>query len=141
MLFNTTYRNKDYEKESNHTLGKSFSFIEKIQLGGVGSSRLVMEQLSTNLQPPNMQNIATDYANIELRPKGIIIHFANRLERYSWIIPYYRLVMYQSQTFSIHSSGNFIQFKRNKNYTDNKKFLQKMSDLKNKFLHLSYYDG
>jgi hypothetical protein len=141
MLFNTTYRNKDYEKESNDTLGKAFSFIEKIQLGGVGSSRLVIAQLSENLQPPNMQNTVTDYANIELRPKGIIIHFANRLERYSWIIPYYRLVIYQSQTFSIHSSGNFIQFERNKYFSNNKKFLQKMSDLKNTFLNLSNYDG
>lgn len=114
MLFYTSYTNKDYIRESNHTVGKSFSFIEKIKIGGIGSSRFVMEELSVKLQPKHMQSLALNYANIELRPKGIIIHFANRLNRYSWIIPYYHLVIYSSQMFSIHSSGDFMQFKKNK---------------------------
>jgi len=140
MLFNTSYTNKEYTKESIHSLGKSFSFFEKIKIGGIGSSRLVIEELSTKLQPINMQTSAINYANIELRPKGIIIHFANRLDRYSWIIPYYRLVIYSTQTFSIHANGHFIKFKKNKNYLDNKKFMDKMKDLKIKFLNLGYYD-
>jgi len=141
MLFNTSYKNKDYTKESTHIVGKAFSFFEKLKMGGVGSSRLVIHELSTKLQPQNMQSIAINYANIELRPKGIIVHFTNRLDRYSWIIPYYRLNVYSNKTFSIHSDGNFIQFKKNKNYLDNKKFIGKMTDLKNTFLNLEYYDA
>lgn len=140
MLFNTSYTNKKYVKESTHTLGKSFSFFEKLKMEGVGSSRLVIQELSTKLQPQNMQSIDVNYANIELRPKGIIIHFTNILDRYSWIIPYYRLNVYSNKTFSIHSNGNFIQFKKNKNYQNNKKFIHKMTDLKNIFLNLEYYD-
>ncbi len=141
MLFNTSYSNKDYIKESTHIVGKAFSFFEKIKIGGIGSSRLIIEELSPKLQPKNREAIATNYANIELRPKGIIIHFTNKLDRYSWIIPYYRLVVYSTQTFSIHSNGNVIQFKKNKNYQDNKKFIHKMTDLKNNFLNLGYYDA
>ncbi len=141
MLFNTSYTNKEYTQESIHKLGKAFSFFEKIKMGGIGSSRLVIEELSTKLQPKNMQSIAINYANIELRPKGIIIHFTNRLDRYSWIIPYYRLVIYRTQTFSIHANGHFIKFKKNKNYLDNKKFIDKMIDSKIQFLNLGYYDG
>ncbi len=141
MLFNTSYSNKDYRKESTHIVGKAFSFIEKIKNGGIGSSRLIIEELSPKLQPKNREAIATNYANIELRPKGIIIHFTNKLDRYSWIIPYYRLVVYSTQTFSIHSNGNVMQFKKNKNYQDNKKFIDKMTDLKNNFLNLGYYDA
>ncbi len=141
MFFNTSYTNKDYTKESINILGKAFSFFEKIKIGGIGSSRLVIEELSTKLQPKNRRSLTINYANIELRPKGIIIHFTNRLDRYSWRIPYYRLVTYSTQTFSIHSNGHFIKFNKNKNYLDNKKFIDKMIDSKNKFLNLGYYDA
>lgn len=135
MLFNTSYKNEDYIKESTNLLGKSFSFFEKIKIGSIGSSRLIIEELSEKLEPKNMQLTDIRYGNIELRPKGIIIHFPNRLDRYSWIIPYYRLVLYSTKTFSIHSSGSFIQFRKNKNFLDNKGFIEKMMDAKNGFLN------
>ncbi len=141
MLFNTTYTNKEYTKECTQVVGKAFSFFEKIKIGGIGSSRLMIEELSPKLQPKNREAIAINYANIELRPKGIIIHFTNRLDRYSWVIPYYRLVVYSTKTFSIHSNGNVMRFKKNKNYKDNKKFIHKMTDLKSIFLNLGYYDA
>ena len=140
MIFNTSYINKYYTKESTQIVGKAFSFFEKIKMRGVGSSRFMIEELSPKLQPENMQSVAINYANIELRPKGIIVHFTNRLDRYSWIIPYYRLVIYSNQTFSMHSNGNYIQFKKNKNYQNNKKFIHKMTDFKNNYLKLGYYD-
>lgn len=141
MLFNSSYANKDYQKESNQMVGKAFSFFEKLKMGGVGSSRLVIDTLSPKLKPKNIETFGINYANVELRPKGVIIHFTNKLDRYSWIIPYYRLVLYSTKTFSIHSNGNVMQFRKNKNYEDNKKFIHKMADLKNAFLNLSYYDS
>ena len=141
MLFNTSYTNKDYDKLSTHTVGEVFPFFKKLKMGGVGSSRLIIHELSSKLEPKNMQRIDTNYANIELRPKGIIIHFTNRLDRYSWIIPYHRLIIYSTQKFSVHSNGKFMHFKKNKNYQDNKKFIGRMTDLKNTFLNLEYYDA
>ena len=140
MVFNTSYTNKAYSKKSIEVVGKGFSFLEKIKMRGVGSSRFTIKELSTKLQPKNAQTIDHNFANIELRPKGIIIHFTNRLDRYSWIIPYYRLVIYHTQTFSIHANGHFIKFNKNKNYLANKKFIHEMTDSKNKFLDLGYYD-
>ena len=141
MLFNTSYLNKEYNNQNIEILGKPFSLFEKIKMGGTGSGRLMINEISANLKPKNLQTIAINYGNIELRPKGIIIHFTNKLDRYSWIIPYYRLVIYNSQTFSIHSNGNFIKFQKNKNYIDNKKFIGKMMDLKSTALNLEYYDA
>ncbi len=141
MLFNTTYNNKEYITESDNMLGNAFSFLEKIKIGGIGSSRLVIEELSPKLQPKNLQKIDVNYANIELRPKGVILHFTNKLDRYSWIIPYYRLATYSNNTFSIHANGNFIKFTKNKNYQNNKKFIAKMIDLKINHLELGYYDA
>jgi hypothetical protein len=141
MLFNTSYRNKDYEKVSDDMLGKAFTLLEKLKLRGVGSSRLMIQQLSPNLKPKNMQSIDANYSNIELRPKGIIVHFTNRLDRYSWTIPFYRLTIFSAQMFSIHCNGDFIQFEKNKNYHNNKKFIQKIITHKNASLNLEYYDG
>jgi hypothetical protein len=141
MLFNTSYTNKEYTKESAKMLGKAYSFFEKLKMGGIGSSRLIIDELSPKLQAKNPQTTAITYANIELRPKGIIVHFANRLDRYSWVIPYYRLVTYSNRSFSLHANGNFIKFRKNKNYRSNKKFIDKMIDLKINYLKLGYYDA
>lgn len=141
MIFNTTYTNEDFLLESNKTLGKPFSLIERIKLKGIGSKRLIIERVSEKLKPTQKQFSELDYGNIELRPKGVILHFTNRLERFSWCIPYYKLVIYNAAFFSIHANGNFINFKKNKNYTENKKFITKMIDFKNEFLNLEYYDG
>ena len=109
MLFNTSYKNDDYVKEANRLIGKTYSFIEKLKMRGVGSRRLIVEELSSLIKPKNMQEIDINFASIELRPKGIVIHFSNRLDRYSWIIPYRLMAIFSTQTFSIHSNGQFIK--------------------------------
>ena len=141
MLFNTSYNNKEYITESANMVGNAFSLLEKIKIGGIGSSRLVIAELSPKLQPKNLPKTDINYANIELRPKGIIVHFTNKLDRYSWIIPYFRLATYSNDTFSIHANGNFIKCVKNKNYQNNKKFITKMIDLKIQHLDLGYYDA
>ncbi|TCI94988.1 hypothetical protein [Tenacibaculum sp. M341] len=141
MIYNTTYNNEDFIKETNIALGKDFSLFQKIKMKGVGSGRLMIAKMSSKLQPKQKQFSELNYGNIELRPKGILVHFTNRLERFSWAIPYYKLVIYNAQFFSIHADGNSIQFLKNKNYVENKKFINKMTDLKNTFLNLDYYDG
>ena len=127
MIFNTTHTNEDYTIQSNALLGKLFSLLEKIKLKGVGSGRLIIAELSEKLKSNQKQFNELDYANIELRPNGILIHFTNRLARFSWCIPYYKLVVYNSSVFSIHAEGSFIKFKKNKNYLENKKFINKMT--------------
>lgn len=141
MLFNTTHKNEDYLTESERLVGKAYSLLEKIKMGSVASSRMVIAEFSEKLRPKNRIDSELNYANIELRPKGIIVHFTNRLERFAWVIPYYRLFTYHTQTFSIHAEGNFIKFARDKNYRNNKRFIDRMIDLKISALDLGYYDG
>lgn len=142
MLFNTTHVNKDFLKNSNTFLGDAFTLLKKIKLDGNGSSRLMVYRFSAKLEPKNRKSSIINYANIELRPKGIIVHFTNGNDRYSWVVPYFRLVIYNTQTLSIHANGNFISFRKNKNYANNKRFINKMIDLKNETLGITnYYDG
>ncbi|PQJ72920.1 hypothetical protein [Polaribacter butkevichii] len=140
MIFNTTYNNREYDTESALLVGEKFSFLKRIKLGGIGSGRLMIKTISLKLNTAKQQFSEIQYGNIELRPKGIIVHFTQKLARCSWVIPYYRLVIYNAQFFSIHANGNCIQFTKNKNYLNNKKFINKMIDLKNDALNLSYYD-
>jgi len=141
MIFNTTHNNIAYDEESELLVGKKFTLFERIKRGGIGSGRLIIEKTSPKLNLGKLKFSEIDYGNIELRPKGIVIHYTRKLERFSWVIPYYRLVIYNAQFFSIHANGNFIQFSKNKNYNVNKKFINRMVALKNDFLNLEYYNS
>ncbi len=140
MIFNTTYHNTDFEIHSKELLGKSFSLLEKIKMNGAGSGRFMIAEVSENLAAAQKQFSELNYANIELRPKGILVHYTNRLQRFSWSVPYHRMVIYSTNLFSIHAEGSFIKFYKNKNYKENKKFIEKMIDFKNEYLDFEYYD-
>ena len=139
MIFNTTHTNKEYDAESKLITGNKYSFLESIKLGGIGSGRLFINSISEKINLGKLSFSEINYGNIELRKKGIIVHFTNKLERFSWIIPYYKLAFYNTDYFSIHSEGNFIKFIKNKNYFNNKKFIDKIIDNKTTFLSKDYY--
>lgn len=124
MLYNTTFTNNDDLATINNILGKPFNLIETFKLKGVGSSRFTLHQLSPNMHMKLDSSMS--YGNIELRPRGIIVHFSINRVKHAWIIPFYKLVIYSTEVFSIHANGKFIQLKKDKNYKNNKKFIEKM---------------
>lgn len=130
MIFNTTYNNKDATATINDMLGKSYSFVKAIKLGGVGSKRMMIDAVSPSFA--SVLNLVSDvnYGNIELREKGIIIHINKGLKNFSWAIPYYQLHTYKTEGFSVHAQGNFVRFKSNKLLKENKKFIDKIIDFK-----------
>lgn len=140
MVFDTTYKNENFNDESAILVGKKFSLLERIKLKGIGSSRMIIKEISPKLNLGTLKYSETDYGNIEIRPKGVIIHYTRKLERFSWVVPYYQLVIYNTQFFSIHANGNYIQFLKNNNYIANKKFINKIVQLKNDSLHMEYYN-
>ena len=52
------------------------------------------------------------------------------LKRFSWVIPYYKMVIYKTPNYSIHSDGNFIRFSNDLNKKENIKFFKKIFDHK-----------
>lgn len=130
MIYDTTYNNKEAKEVFEVLLGKPYTFLKALKLGGVGSKRMMIEQVSPKFS--SMMNNVSDinYGNIELREKGIIVHINKGLKNYSWAIPFYQLHIYNTQTFSIHAQGNFVQFKKNNLLMENKSFLDKLVDLK-----------
>jgi hypothetical protein len=99
-------------------------------MGGVGSKRMIIVDVSIGFS--KFINVISDinYGSIELREKGIIVHINKGLKNFSWPIPFYQLHMYKTNGFSIHACGNFVRFKNNKLLKENKKFLDKIIDLK-----------
>ena len=129
-LFNTTYHDNDDIKLMDELVGKPFSFITAIQMGGVGSKRLMIANASPEFNDVLKSISDINYANIALRPQGIIVHFTQQLKRYAWVVPYYKLVIYNTATFSMYSDHVFLRFVKNKQYQENKGFIKKMMQQK-----------
>jgi hypothetical protein len=130
MIFNTTLKNKDATATINDLLGEPYSFVKAIKLGGVGSKRMIIDDVSPGFL--KLINAVSDinYGNIELREKGIVIHINKGLKNFSWAIPYYQLHTYKTEGFSIHAQGNFVRFKNNKLLKENKNFIDKIINCK-----------
>jgi len=132
MIFDTTLQNKDNEILMTDIVGRRFSFFESIKMNGIGSKRMMIESVSPNMD--RLMNTVSDinYANIELRKNGVIVHINQGLKTYSWVIPFHQLHTYQSDGFSIHANGSHVRFMNNKLLKENKMFLSKMMNLKAK---------
>lgn len=133
MILNTTYNNKEHKQLLSDLVGKPFSFFESIRMKGIGSKRMIIDEVSPNLQPYLNKVSDINYSNIELRQKGILVFINKGLQNFTWAIPYYHLVMYKINGASIHAQGNFIHFRNNKTFKENKRFFEKMLDEKIKY--------
>jgi len=118
-------------------VGKPYSLIQAIKRRGVGSKRMIVDKVSPNLN--SILNTVSDlnYANIEMRKNGILIHITKGLKNFTWAIPFYHLVLYKTDGIyhlvlyktdgiSIHAQGKFIHFKKSKTFYENKKFLSSL---------------
>ena len=130
MIFNSTYSDPEKDLEVNKIIGKKFNLIESILMGGIGSKRLILDSFSVKFQKYIKDGFDLNYANIELRKKGIKVFITNRQNRITWVIPYYRLVIYKTPFFSIHCNGSFLKFSNKLNHKENLSFFRKLVKIK-----------
>ena len=133
MIYNSTYNDIEKEIETSNLVGKKYNLIKSIRLGGIGSKRLIVEDLGVNFKKFIQQKTDLIYSNVELRDKGIIVYVVDGQKRFTWVIPFYKLVIYKSPTFSIHSDGNFIRYSNKLNHKQNLLFFKKILDHKYNF--------
>lgn len=133
MILNSTYKNKEEKQILEDLVGRSYSFFESLKMKGIGSKRMIVDDVSPNLKPYLNTVSDANYANIELRSGGILIYINKGLQNFTWAIPYYQLVIYKTNGASIHGQGKFIHFKNNKTFKENKGFFNKMLDEKVKY--------
>ncbi|MCB0447386.1 MAG: hypothetical protein KDD03_07725 [Gelidibacter sp.] len=133
MVLDTTYTNKEHIELINDLVGKPFGFVQSIKMKGIGSKRMIIEGTSPNMK--QYLNLVADvnYANLELRPLGVLIRINKGLKNYTWVIPYYQLVIYKTNGSSIHAQGRFIHFRNSITFKENKAFFDKLLDEKVKY--------
>lgn len=131
MIIDSTYTTKEEENFIRAKVGKPISIFKRLQLGGIGSYKMTVKAYSDGFKLLR-NSIDTLTANIELRPKGILIHLNQRGTRFTWVIAYHHLAVFSSDTYNLHAAGEFIKFEKNKAFHVNKKFLQRMLQEKQK---------
>ena len=122
MLFDTSYTDKRITKQINEAVGKPFSWRDRWKIGGIGSRRMVITAISEEYKKYLKAEHYETMANIELRPKGIIIHFRHKLQAYSWVMPFESLQMDSESGLELKSVGKFVAFN---NETD-QSFIKKL---------------
>ncbi|WP_179352454.1 hypothetical protein [Winogradskyella vidalii] len=130
MILNTTHYNSEHKTIIADLIGRPFSLVQKLRLKGIGSKRMIIDDVSPNMSSLMNKVSDTNYANIEIRPKGILIMINKGLKNFTWIIPFYQLVIYKTNGSSIHAQGRFVHFRNSKTFKENKKFFNKLLDLK-----------
>ena len=130
MVYDTTYSSTEIKELINDCLGTPFSFFQSIKMGGIGSKRMMIEDVSHNLRNVINRTADINYGNIELRPNGILVMINKGLRNYTWVIPFHQLVVYKTDGLSIHAQGKYIRFKDSKAFIENKSFLNKLLKLK-----------
>ncbi|QXP78884.1 MULTISPECIES: hypothetical protein [Winogradskyella] len=130
MILNTTHYNAEHKTIISDLIGRPFSLVQKLRLRGIGSKRMIIDNVSPNMMSLMNKVSDTNYGNIELRPKGILIMINKGLNNFTWIIPFYQLVIYKTNGSSIHAQGRFVHFRNNITFKENKTFFKKLMDLK-----------
>ncbi|MGS2726588.1 hypothetical protein ACU8DI_08260 [Psychroserpens sp. BH13MA-6] len=133
MILDSTYNNKEHKQIINDLIGKPYSFFESLRMKGIGSRRMMIEKVSPNLESYMNKVSDINYANMEMRPYGLLIYINKGLKNFTWVIPYYQLVLYKTNGASIHAQGKFIHFKNNKTFKENKSFFRKLMAAKVRF--------
>lgn len=134
MILDTTYHEKEHKSLLEDIVGKSFSFWQTLRLNGIGSKRMIINKVSPNLQQYLNKTSDLTYANLELRPYGILVHINKGLYNYTWAIPFRQLHIYKTEGTSIHAQGRFIQFRNSRTLKENRKFIEKLMAHRNEFL-------
>lgn len=124
MIFETTYSKRETILEINQLVGNPYSFLDRIKMRGIGSKRMAISSISEEYEEYLNADHYMTHANIELRPKGIILHFRYKLESFAWPMPYSDLTIETSPVLKFRSSNKFISF--NNGMEVNEEFLKKV---------------
>ncbi|SDG76007.1 hypothetical protein [Psychroflexus sediminis] len=132
MLLNVSYNRPKIKQQINEEVGKPFTFMERIKLGGIGSGKLNIHSSSIQIYNLLILDNNLNICGVEMRPKGIIVTFRSLLETYALVIPYYKLKLYkgQAKVYSIYIDNYFVKVeaKDKRNHEFLKKILKYKSD-------------
>ncbi len=132
MIYDTSYTDKRIVRKINEAVGVPFGWKERWKMGGIGSKRMVIKDISEEYRAYlNADHYQTN-ANIELRPKGVLIHFRHKLQAYSWVMPFAGLEIKLNELLTLQSDHKFITLDPGNEH----EFITKLMSQKEHFLAL-----
>jgi hypothetical protein len=126
MIIDSSAPTPDLIRKINQLVGKPFSLLARFKTGGIGSHRMYIKAYSQGFEKLLQRNSNSLFGNIELRPDGIIVHISQRNHRFSWVLTYYQLSIFQSEGFTLHGNGEFVRFHTDNYFSKNKIFFERM---------------
>jgi hypothetical protein len=130
MVWNTSHSDSRIERQISALVGESFSILQRFERRGIGSPKLEILQASTELYNILAVNQDRLRCSIELRPKGVIIHFKSRLDTYALPIPYHKLSVYKGESNSYSLFMDQYKLKINASDSKVKAFIHKVLNAK-----------
>ena len=124
MVHNTTYPDPQITYLINKTVGKPYSFLQRIKMGGIGSKRMNILELSPSLKAYQTITQETQFGFIELRPKGILVLVNRQLQNFTWPIPFSDLIVNVEQDLRVEMGEDFLIFEKGRN--ENAIFIQRI---------------
>lgn len=128
MIYDTSIKNKEVTKEINRLVGKPYTLLDIIKIGAIGSSRMEIIEYSKLFNKVMAWDKQAVFANIGMRPNGIVVVINVRLSNYSWVIPYNYLSIFKTDILTVHGQGEFLKFKIQSEQND--KLIKKILDQK-----------
>jgi hypothetical protein len=112
MIKNLSYNSKKIKTLLFELVGRSFSFLERLKLRGIGSSKLIITDASKEIIELLRLDNNINYCNIEIRKNGVIVRFRSLLETYGLVIPFYKLIIFkgESNIYSLYKDKHYIKF-------------------------------
>lgn len=130
MLLDSTVLSKEKINEIAKLVGPAYTIWDSLRLKGIGSTKLNISGYSDDFKGFLELDSNNNYCNIELRPNGIIVHLNKRATRYSWAIPFYKLSLFHSDDYSIHSNGKFLRIQKDDLAQKSRSFINKILEQK-----------
>jgi len=130
MLLNVSYNRPKIKEQIDESVGKAFTLMERIKMGGIGSGKLVIDSSSIQIHNLLILDSYRNVCSIEIRPKGILLSFRSILETYALVIPFHKLKIYKgdSKQYSIYMDTYFVKVKADQKRIH--QFMKKLLDYK-----------
>ena len=127
MIYNVTRTNKNTDREVDNLLGKRFGLLHKLRNGSIGSEPFIITDCSAEFGIDILSNDYDRKCNIELRPKGIIMHYRKKSSSFILPIAFSDLtISYTREKLLIHDRRLNVSLKPRVRPKKDSAFVQKM---------------
>jgi len=132
VLFDLTNNSREVNRQIDAVVGQAWGILSRKRWQGIASERLVVTNATGKVEQLFGGRFTQHFANMELRPGGIIIRVRYRLEVYGIVIPFAKLTLFKNNSgeVNIHFDGDKITLRNYQGRAINQHFIKKLLEEK-----------